>query len=170
MRLVVALLMALGCVAVPPAQAEFKAKARDFKCLLKGVQPAGKHFYVFNRNKRKLKKAVAVAEGNIPGEEYPVGTIIQLLPFEAMAKRGGTYNPSGHGWEFFRLSTSPANKSEIVDRGKEEVKNFASCQGCHLGGQAAEYDLICEGHGAASLPLTDAQIDLVQHGDPRCRK
>lgn len=170
MRFVVAVLVALGLLAVPSAQAGFKAKARDFKCLLKGAQPAGKHFYVFHRNKRKLAKALAVAEGNLPGEEYPVGTIIQLLPIEAMAKRGGKYNPSGHGWEFFQISISPTRKSEIVSRGGAEVKNFASCQGCHLGGQAAQFDLVCEGHGAAALPLTDVQINAIQHGDPRCLK
>lgn len=170
MRVVVALLVALGLLAVPAAQAEFKAKARDFKCLLKGAQPAGKHFYVFHRNKRKLEKALAIAEGEIPGEEYPVGTVLQLLPIEAMVKRGGKYNPSGHGWEFFQLSISPENKAQIVSRGGAEVKNFASCQGCHLGGQAAQHDLVCEGHGASPLFLTDAQVTALQHGDPRCRE
>jgi hypothetical protein len=170
MRIVLAVLVGLGLLAVPPARAEFKAKAHDFKCLLSGAQPAGKHFYIFHRNKRKLKQALAIAEGNLPGEEYPVGTIIQLLPVEAMAKRGGKYNPSGHGWEFFRLSISSRNKSEIVDRGGAEVANFASCQGCHLGGQAAPHDLICEGNGAAALFLTDAQIAGLQQGDPRCKK
>ena len=170
MRFVVTILIALGLLAVAPARAEFKAKPRDFKCLSQGIQPPGKHFYVFNRNKRKLKKAVAIASGDLPGEEYPVGTILQLLPIEAMVKRGGKYNPSGHGWEFFQLSISPTNKAEIVDRGAAEVKNFASCQGCHLGGQAAQFDLVCEGHGAAPLFLTDAQVTALQHGDPRCIK
>src|SRR5262245_17216587 len=168
MRLIVAALVILGLVA--PVQAEFKAKARDFKCVLQGAQPAGKHFLVFHLNKRKLKKALAIASGDLPGEEYPVGTILQLLPIEAMAKRGGKFNPSGHGWEFFQLSISDTNKSEIVDRGGAEVKNFDSCQGCHLGGHAAQYDLVCEGHDAAPLFLTDAQITGLQHGDPRCRK
>jgi hypothetical protein len=168
MRFVVALLIAFGLLAVPPVQAGFKAKARDFKCLLQGVQPDGKHFYVFNRNKRKLKKAVAIASGNRPGAEYPTGTILQLLPFEAMAKRGGRYNPAGHGWEFFRLTTNAANESEIVDRGGVEVKNFASCQGCHLGGQAAQYDLVCEGHGAGALQISDATVEALQHSDTRC--
>jgi len=87
-----------------------------------------------------------------------------------MAKRGGKYNPSGHGWEFFQVSISSSNKSEIVDRGGAGVKNFASCQGCHLGGQAAQHDLVCEGNGAAALFLTDAQIQGLQQGDPRCEK
>jgi hypothetical protein len=156
-------------LATAPSHAGFKAKARDFKCLLKGTKPAGKNFYVFHRNKKKLARAVAVAESNVPGEKYPVGTIIQLFPFEAMAKRGGRYNPEGHGWEFFQLTSDERNRSQITARGMAEVANpFGSCQGCHMTGDAPQFDLVCEGHGAASLPLTPERIQQIQNQDPRC--
>jgi hypothetical protein len=142
-------------VAVLPADAGFKARSRHFKCLLDGTKPAGKNFYVFHRSKRKLARAVAVAEGNVPNETYPVGTILQLFPFEAMVKRGGRFNPDGHGWEFFKLGVDERNRTMIVARGASDVKNiFGSCQGCHMTGQAPQFDLVCEGHGAFSLRST----------------
>ena len=166
-----ALLLAavFALLATPPAHAGFKAKPRDFKCLLKGTKPAGKNFYLFHRNKKKLARAVAIAESGTPGEKYPVGTIIQLFPFEAMVKRGGRYNPEGHGWEFFQLTVDERNKSKITARGMAEVANpFGSCQGCHMTGEAPQFDLVCEGHGATSLPLSAERIQQVQNGDPRC--
>ena len=163
-------LLCLALVALP-AHAGFKAHARDFKCLLKGTKPAGKNFYVFHRSKRKLARAVAIAESGAPGQEYPVGTILQLLPFEAMVKRGGRFNPEGHGWEFFKLGVNERNRSKINARGMGEVRNFiGSCQGCHMTGQAPQFDLVCEGHGALQLPIDAAVIQENQNSDVRCLK
>jgi hypothetical protein len=164
--------LALSSLVVPPSvHAGFKARARHFKCLLDGTKPAGKNFYVFHRNKRKLARAVAVAEGNVPNDTYPVGTILQLFPFEAMVKRGGHFNPDGHGWEFFKLGVDERNRTMIVARGTSDVKNvFGSCQGCHMTGQAPQFDLVCEGHGAFSLPLDPATIQENQNSDIRCQK
>lgn len=167
---ILALLCLLALVAAP-AHAGFKARARDFKCLLKGTKPAGRNFYVFHRNKRKLAKAVALAEAGAPGEEYPVGTVLQLFPFEAMVKRGGRFNPEGHGWEFFKLGVNEHNRSKINARGGSEVTNlFGSCQGCHMTGQAPQFDLVCEGHGAVALPLDPEVIQENQNSDVRCVK
>ena len=47
---------------------------------------AGKHFFVFHRKHRKLRKALRIAERDLPARRYPVGTIVQLFPFEAMVK------------------------------------------------------------------------------------
>jgi hypothetical protein len=163
-------LFCLASLAVP-AHAGFKAHARDFKCLLKGTKPAGKNFFVFHRNKRKLARAVAIAESATPGQEYPVGTVLQLLPFEAMVKRGGRFNPEGHGWEFFKLGVNERNRSKINARGMSEVRNIiGSCQGCHMTGQAPQFDLVCEGHGALSLPLDPELIRENQNSDVRCVK
>jgi hypothetical protein len=86
-----------------------------------------------------------------------------------MAKRGARFNRDGHGWEFFRLGLTPKNRTEILARGGAEVADaFGSCQGCHSTGQAPAFDLVCEGHGAVSLPLTPEQIQALQMQDPRC--
>ena len=94
-RTMFTLAAACAVVAARPVHAGFEAHARNFECLLEGTKPAGKNFYVFHRNRRKLARAVAIAEGGAPGETYPVGTILQLFPFEAMVKRGGRFNPEG---------------------------------------------------------------------------
>ena len=60
---------------------------------------------------------------------------------------------------------SPAG-TEIVQRGAAEVANgIGPCQGCHAA--ATKFDLVCEGHGAASLNLPDSIVRLLQR-DPRC--
>ena len=38
---------------------------------------------------------------------YPVGTVLQLIPTEAMVKRHKGYSPSTDDWEFFALKVSP---------------------------------------------------------------
>ena len=145
--------------------AEFIAQESDFQCLLDGQQLPGKNFFVFNRSKRKLRKALHVARLDRRRKHYPVGTILQLFPFEAMVKRGGRFNPDGDGWEFFRLSVT-ADSTQIVARGGAEVKNFAgSCQNCHAA--ARPYDFVCERHAVQSLPLPPDLITALQH-DPRC--
>src|SRR3712207_8039514 len=35
---------------------------------------------------QKLKEAMRILRDSIPDKEYPVGTILQLVPFEAMVK------------------------------------------------------------------------------------
>jgi cytochrome P460 len=146
------------------ARAEFVADATDFHCLQEGVRIEGKHFYVYHKNKRKLKKAVRVAERDLPKKKYPVGTVIQLLPLEAMVKRGGKYNKEGGGWEWFRLDFGGKT---IIQRGEAEVANNAgSCQGCHTA--AASFDFICEGHDIAPIPLSEETIAALQAADPRC--
>jgi len=162
-RLMLALVLALATSTL--AAAEFVARDESFKCLLDGKKIDGKTFFVFNRNRHRLHRALKIAERDLPRKHYPVGTILQLFPFEAMVKRGGHFNPSGDGWEFFRLSVS-AEGTHILQRGGAEVTNVAgSCQGCHAA--ASPYDFVCEGHGAAALPFPDNVIHALQH-DPRC--
>jgi hypothetical protein len=96
---------------------------------------------------------------------------VQLVPFEAMVKRGGRFNKDGRGWEFFALNVSAAGTT-IVQRGGAEVVNQfdgSSCQGCHSA--AAEFDFVCEkGHGCVSLPpfVTDEFLQSLQQNDARC--
>ena len=136
----------------------------DFDCIL-GWAKVG-DFRITN----KLVEAgasIAVA-ADLDGGVYPVGTVIQLIPNEAMAKRRAGFNATTRDWEFFNLSTS-ASGTVINQRGGAEVTNASgSCDGCH--GQAeAQFDLVCgTTHGCAPLPFNEAEIQLVQNGDPRC--
>ena len=157
--------LALAVILSTAARAEFRAQADDFRCLQEWTKVPGKTFYVFNPNSKRLQKALRIATRDIPRKRYPVGTILQFFPREAMVKRGGRFNRAGHGWEFFRLSVSPGG-TEIVQRGAADVaNNIGSCQGCHAA--AAKFDLVCEGHGVAALNLPDSIIRLLQQ-DPRC--
>ena len=130
--LALAVSLPLATVLVAPSQgrAEPHARPRDFHCLLKGKKPEGKDFYVFNRNRAKLREAVAMSEtGELPAKGYPVGTILQVLPFEAMIKRRPGFNPEGNDWEFVRLTPTANGRTQIRADGKGEVANaLGSCQ------------------------------------------
>jgi hypothetical protein len=167
LRIVLAAVVVSQLAPSPAGARQFVAKARDFRCLLDGKPVEGKSFYVFHRSKRKLRKALGIASRDVADARYPVGTILQLFPFEAMVKRGGRFNPSGNGWEFFQLEAT-ADGTRIVARGGEEVANrFGSCQRCHAA--AGRFDFVCEGHGAAALPLPPNVIRTLQQQDPRCQ-
>lgn len=148
------------------AGAEFVAQEQDFKCLFEGKRAPGTNFFVFHRNKKRLKKALRIAERDRPNKRYPVGTILQVFPFEAMVKRGGKWNREGNGWEWFRLLVRPEGAT-ITARGGAEVANLAgSCQGCHE--VAKQFDLVCEGHGAPGIGFTDEQVRALQRLESRC--
>ena len=119
-----------------------------------------------------LTEATQVA-GSPTGGTFPPGTIIQLLPDEAMVKRAPGWSPVSNDWEFFRLQVS-AGGTLIVDRGVN-IRNPlhpAPCITCHT--QAApQWDFTCGdsgGHGCDPLPafITDELILSLQESDPRC--
>ena len=56
-------------------------------------------------------EALAVARSP-KGGKFPVGTLIQLVPQEAMVKRRAGFNPATHDWEFFFLDVSPAGHED----------------------------------------------------------
>lgn len=95
------------------------------------------------------------------------GTIIQLVPAEAMVKRGAGFFPDADDWEFFVLSPSSTG-TEIAKRGRDEVVNIGPpCFACRSA--AAQEDLICETtNGCVALNLSEALINALQNGDPRC--
>jgi hypothetical protein len=115
-----------------------------------------------------LDEAIAVAE-NPEGGEYPVGTIIQLVPSEAMVKRAEGFSPDANDWEFFSLGVSE-NGTEILDRGGDAgvINAFGlSCLDCHNLARP-EFDFVCEDtHGCDPLPIGDDVIQAVQESDPR---
>jgi len=171
MRLIVVALVIAALAEPATARREFVATAEDFKCLTDGAKAEGKHFFVFGR-KRTVKKALRKTKTGKLGKGYPVGTILQLFPFEAMAKRGGKFNPEGGGWEYFKISPKADGTSEIVARGGAEIIGItgSSCQTCHVR-VASEHDSVCEFViGAEGLGFTDEQIAQFQASDPRCKK
>jgi hypothetical protein len=117
-----------------------------------------------------LKEATRIFRDSVPDSEYPAGTILQLLPFEAMVKNSHAKFPKTNGWEFFALDVSAAG-TRIRDRG-DNVVNLSlgvTCLSCHQ--PAATYDFVCEkGHGCAPIPLDDPKIAELQGADARCAK
>ncbi|HET6951999.1 MAG TPA: hypothetical protein VFI47_16575 [Acidimicrobiales bacterium] len=118
-----------------------------------------------------LDEAVAVAESE-EGGTYPVGTIIQLIPQEAMVKRAAGFDPDANDWEFFTLQAT-AEGTTILSRGGAEVVNTLSgspCVSCH-GAAEPQFDFVCENtHGCAPLPIGEDVITAVQQSDPRPRR
>ena len=136
--------------------------AADF-ANLNSMTRVGDHFV--NSLNGHLDAVLAVAHSK-NGGVYPVGTVLQLFPTEAMVKRHAGYNPSTGDWEFFRLNVSPQG-TQIVSSGAV-VKNFlgADCASCH--DAAAKFDFVCgTNHGCAPLGITNAQIAAIQRSDPR---
>ena len=156
---------------------------QTFGCILDWPKVRGT--YIKNADPEKLQEAMRIFRDNVPDTEYPVGTILQVIPFEAMVKhQHGTFAKT-HDWEFFALDASAAG-TKITDRGENVLEIFdmdaaaagvamsdhprgVTCLSCHQGG--AKYDLVCEkGHGCAPIPLNDQQIAKLQAADPRCAK
>jgi mono/diheme cytochrome c family protein len=148
----------------PKPREDFEAQASDFQNLHTMTKVRG--FYIDNRLGH-LDEALAVA--NSPrGGKYPVGTIIQLVPQEAMVKREQGFSPPTRDWEFFFLSVSPAG-TEIQTRGAADVVNRfgGNCASCHQGAEA-RFDGVCEkDHGCAPLPIGDDVFHAIQESDPR---
>lgn len=142
---------------------EFVATTEDFDCLTEWTHV--RHFRIANKLGH-LDEALAVANGDAP-PPYPVGTIIQLIPNEAVAKRGNGFFPVANDWEFFALTVSPAG-TVIRQRGRDEVVNIGPpCFACHSA--ATQTDLVCEtDNGCIALNLSEDLINALQQGDPRC--
>lgn len=149
----------------PPAPMDFEATADDFECLLnleriRNIRVTNKLGF--------LEEALDLARNPRAGVEYPVGTIIQLVPLEAMVKRGPDFDPVNNNWEYFELRPT-ADGTEITVRGRDDVVNQfgGQCFGCHEA--ARDFDFICEkGRGCLDLPLDDDTITAIQNSDPRC--
>jgi hypothetical protein len=153
--------------AAPPTTAEAEdldMKPEDFRPLRTMTRVRG--FFIDNRLGH-LQEALRVA--NSPqGGVYPVGTIVQLVPQEAMVKRRKGWSPQTNDWEFFFLRTS-ATGTEIETRGAEKTVNRfgGNCFDCHSAAEA-KWDMLCEqGHGCMDLPIGRDVIRAIQDADPR---
>jgi mono/diheme cytochrome c family protein len=114
-----------------------------------------------------LRATLAVAR-SLNGGVYPTGTLLQLLPTEAMVKHRPGWNPATDDWEFFALRVS-ASGTEILTHGVQNVVNRfgGNCAACHSAAKA-KFDFVCEhDHGCAPLPVSDAIIKAIQLADPR---
>jgi hypothetical protein len=141
-----------------------KLSAADFKNI-NTMTRVGDHFVTNARG--HLAQALAVAR-SATGGTYPVGTIIQLIPQEAMVKRAKGFSPTTNDWEFFSLDAS-ATGTKILSRGGAKVVNRfgGSCASCHSAAQP-QFDFVCgTTHGCAPLPIGPAVIASLQKADPR---
>ncbi|MCA9546328.1 MAG: hypothetical protein KC613_18110 [Myxococcales bacterium] len=141
--------------------------AADFDCMLEWTKV--RRFYITNKRGR-LEEALDVAN-NPAGGTYPPGTVIQLVPQEAMVKRAPGWNPVTNDWEFFFLNIDGDGQVTIGARGAEDTVNAfgGNCFECH-NKAAPQWDLICEqDHGCDPLPLSARVIENLQQADARCR-
>jgi hypothetical protein len=153
-------------IAQPKVVEDIDMTAADFKNI-NTMTKVNRHFVTNLLGHESEALKVARSKN---GGVYPVGTLIQLFPQEAMVKRRKGYNKKTHDWEFFSLNVSAAG-STIVTRGADDVVNFAgaNCASCHLAADP-RFDLICEDtHGCAKLPIGSEAIAAAQANDPRPR-
>ncbi len=150
-----------------PMVEDLDLNADDFTCILDW--PQVERVRVTNMLGYQPEAEAALRSDS--GGEYPVGTVIQLIPTEAMVKRAPGFSPATNDWEFFVLEVS-AEGTNILERGTTGVVNEAfgeaSCMDCH---QEAEpqFDLVCsDSHGCEPLPVSADQLEQFQQSDPRC--
>jgi hypothetical protein len=138
---------------------------KDFDCI-RDMQPV-RGMYVGNLlGNIDATEAVANSE---EGGVYPPGTVIQIVPNEAMVKREAGFNAATNDWEFFALDVS-AEGTKIASRGGEEVKTpfGQDCLSCHAQAEP-KWDMVCEtGHGCDPIPVTRDMIVALQKTDKRC--
>ncbi len=115
-----------------------------------------------------LNGTLAVA--NAPdGGDYPAGSVVQLVPGEAMVKLSSGASSATRDWEFFELDVSSSGTG-IRKRGFVDVVNRfgGNCFACHVQAKP-QFDMICErDHGCDPIPLTRDVLLLLQNTDPRC--
>ena len=148
--------------------ADVSVSEQNFGCILEW--PQVRNTRIKHSDPKELAEAMRIFRDSVPNTEYPVGTILQLVPFEAMVKHPRDKFPKTNGWEFFALEVSETG-TKIRDRG-DNVVNLSqgkTCLSCHQ--PAAGFDFVCEkGHGCAPIPFNDEAIRAIQQADARCPK
>ena len=148
------------------AAAPVQVTAADFDCILAWQKVRG--FRVKRLGGGPLAESLAVAN-SAGGGTYPPGTLLQLVPTEAMVKREPGFSAATKDWEFFALDAKKAGTTITARGGVEVVNAFGgNCFGCHNQAEA-KWDLVCEQtHGCTALPISAATIQALQNADPRC--
>jgi len=156
----------------PPAVAEapkpvvLEITEASFGCIrdMKAVRG----FYVGNLLGDVDATVAAASAGE--GGTYPVGSVVQLVPGEAMVKHPAGYDAATNDWEFFELDVKPGQPTKIRVRGTSQVVNQfgGNCLSCHAPAQQ-KWDMICEQtHGCLPIPVTPTMARAIQKTDPRC--
>jgi hypothetical protein len=164
-RIVLLTAVAGAHVTLTAEEAGIEIRADNFQCLHNMTRV--RHFFVDNLL-GELDATVAAANAH-EGATYPPGSLVQLVPGEAMVKHHAGWNAATRDWEFFELEVS-SEGTNIGKRGFADVINRfgGNCFACHVKARP-EWDLICEqGHGCEPIPITREQIGQIQKDDPRC--
>lgn len=163
-----ALALALGVTAIGQiAYAANTVEVTDanFRCMRQMTKV--RHFYVDNLL-GNVTDTVKVA--NTPkGAAYPAGSVVQLVPTEAMVKREAGFSPATGDWEFFELEVSEQG-TRIDKRGFADVNNRfgKNCFSCHTPARE-NFDFVCESdHGCEPIPIDHKMTGALQRSDPRC--
>lgn len=155
----------IASLTMPTLATDDPINADSFTCIRDMTPVRG--FFVDNLS-GDLAATVAAAEQEVD-ITYPAGSVVQLVPTEAMIKREAGFNPATKDWEFFELNVS-SDGTEIGKRGFADVVNRfgGNCFACHIQARP-EFDLICEtGHGCDPIPITKLMVSAIQKTDPRC--
>lgn len=165
-------LFAGACAAQPAPEPQAAAKTltitdASFSCI-RDLKPV-RGYYVGNLLGNVDATLAVAMKGE--GGEYPVGSVVQLVPGEAMVKHPPGFNAATKDWEFFELDTTAAGTKIRVRGTTEAVNQFGgNCLSCHAQAEA-KWDMICEqGHGCAPIPVTPVMARAIQNTDPRCPK
>lgn len=148
-----------------PAPVVVNIDEESFSCI-REMTPV-RHFYVDNLL-GDIDGTLAAAN-NPEGAIYPTGSVVQLVPTEAMVKREPGTFPATGDWEFFELQVDE-NGSTIGKRGFVDVMNRfdGNCFTCHAPARE-KWDFICEsGHGCDTIPIDHKMTGALQRSDPRC--
>jgi hypothetical protein len=163
-------LFAGACAAQPAPEPQAAAKTltitdASFSCI-RDLKPV-RGYYVGNLLGNVDATLAVAMKGE--GGDYPVGSVVQLVPGEAMVKHPPGFNAATKDWEFFELDTTAAGTKIRVRGTTEAVNQFGgNCLSCHAQAEA-KWDMICEqGHGCA--PVTPVMARAIQNTDPRCPK
>ena len=165
MKRIVWAALAAAAWAQPLCAGTLNVDADSFRCITSMTHV--RHFYVDNLE-GDLQGTIAAA--NAPnGAVYPPGSVVQLVPGEAMVKLDRGASPATHDWEYLELDVSK-DGTKIRRRGFADVVNRfgGNCFACHVAARP-EWDSICEiDHGCAPIPVTRAMSGALQRTDPRC--
>ena len=156
---------AAGYAGDAPSGKALKIDESSFRCI-RQMTPV-RHFYVDNVFGDTTG---TLAAANAPkGAVYPPGSVIQLVPTEAMVKREAGFSPATGDWEFFELTVDEKG-TKIGKRGFAEVNNRfgKNCFACHVPARTP-WDFVCEtGHGCEPIPIDHKMTGALQRSDPRC--
>lgn len=147
----------------PQCAGEYVAQADDFGCIRDW--PGKDAVRLVNRCGHQ-EAALEMLRNPHPNMELPVGTIIQVLPNEAMVKRGNAFDPEHGNWEYFILAPLPGG-TRVVARGTQVFNVGGTCRHCHV--HAREHDNVCGlGHDCPPPGVRNAHFLWTQYLDPRC--